>query len=401
MASHDKHLAAALLAHSLLDGGLVEQLTADVMAKVRSKIAAEIGLLKIDSLTRLPGGGATAKGVELDGPEDRVLLDGILNGLEPPAGVVKQINNVDLRAQFDTYLSEKSRSDDAIVGVRRTLGWYMDVTEKAGLPPDSKQAATLFKKWLQERDIIPRTVNIHLGRVSQFLRWATAHGYVSGDPVGAVKLPPNNDKKAQSEQREAVPIAALRSFLGTGAGDVQLDDRAWLPWILAYTGARINEIASLYVDNIQQDKASGVWFIEIDTKYPGQAIKNPESRRRVPIHQHLLDLGLLDHVNALREAGVPRLFKFWSIVRPGKHAGAWLRPLLKHDAHSIRHRVATDLANAGLDEPVVNRLLGHSAFQSMLKTYFKGHEITKLAEAIAVLDYSGRDVAASKAYVCE
>jgi hypothetical protein len=63
-------------------GLLVEQLTSEVMAKVD----AQIGLPKIDSVTRLPDGSATAKGVELDGPEDKALLDSILGGPEPPAG---------------------------------------------------------------------------------------------------------------------------------------------------------------------------------------------------------------------------------------------------------------------------------------------------------------------------
>ena len=75
----------ALVERSLQDGKLgllVEQLTSEVMAKVK----AQIGLLKIDSLTRLPDGSATAKGVELDGPEDKALLDSILGGPEPPAG---------------------------------------------------------------------------------------------------------------------------------------------------------------------------------------------------------------------------------------------------------------------------------------------------------------------------
>jgi hypothetical protein len=51
-----------------------------------AKVDAQIGLPKIDSVTRLPDGSATAKGVELDGPEDKALLDSILGGLEPPAG---------------------------------------------------------------------------------------------------------------------------------------------------------------------------------------------------------------------------------------------------------------------------------------------------------------------------
>jgi len=75
----------ALVERSLQGGKLgllVEQLTSEVIAKVK----AQIELLKIDSLTRLPDGSATAKGVELDGPEDKALLDSILGGLEPPAG---------------------------------------------------------------------------------------------------------------------------------------------------------------------------------------------------------------------------------------------------------------------------------------------------------------------------
>jgi hypothetical protein len=117
--------------------------------------------------------------------------------MEPPPGVVKHVSNVDLRSQIDTYLSERKRSPATVIAIRRTLHWYLDVTEQAGLPPDSKQAATLFKKWLQARGIGVRTLNGHL---------ALAHPGLHDD------LPEQSGQTQQVKQKQLTQVstAALR-----------------------------------------------------------------------------------------------------------------------------------------------------------------------------------------------
>ena len=45
----------------------------------------------------------------------------------------------------------------------------------------------------------------------------------------------------------------------------------------------------------------GVWYFYISDERKNQHIKNPQSQRVVPIHPKLIELGLLDYINRIRE----------------------------------------------------------------------------------------------------
>ena len=71
-----------------------------------------------------------------------------------------------------------------------------------------------------------------------------------------------------------------------------------------FTGARIDEICQLHLDDIR--KEGGVWVFDINQKEE-KKLKNPGSARLVPIHPFLLnDLKILDYVETLRRRGEKR-----------------------------------------------------------------------------------------------
>ena len=69
---------------------------------------------------------------------------------------------------------------------------------------------------------------------------------------------------------------------------------------------RANEICSLYLDNVkelrgnQRDKR---WCFDIiqEEDRPDKRLKNLSSRRIVPIHQTLLELGFVDFLNLIKK----------------------------------------------------------------------------------------------------
>jgi integrase len=67
--------------------------------------------------------------------------------------------------------------------------------------------------------------------------------------------------------------------------------RRWLPWIGAYTGARINELTPLTAANFV--KRDGIWMIRIR----GASAKT-RTYRKVPLHGHLIEQGLLDYAKS-------------------------------------------------------------------------------------------------------
>ena len=144
----------------------------------------------------------------------------------------------------------------------------------------------------------------------------------------------------------------------------------WVPLMLYYTGARAEEICQLYVaDLIQQD---GVWFFRVAELREDQSVKNRSSNRDIPVHPHLLALGLLDYVRTLPADG--RLFPLLQPSGPKQNyhvrLGVWWQRYLREKLnivrvdiqpfHSFRHTFITLLRTAEVREDVQNAITGHS-----------------------------------------
>jgi integrase len=80
----------------------------------------------------------------------------------------------------------------------------------------------------------------------------------------------------------------------------------WAPWIGLYTGARLNEIAQFYLDDIQT--FHGIPGFTISPTRQDQRVKTSSSVRFVPIANPLLAAGFLTYVEEVRAAGHHRLF---------------------------------------------------------------------------------------------
>lgn len=153
----------------------------------------------------------------------------------------------------------------------------------------------------------------------------------------------------------------------------------WLPHVGLFTGARANELCQLNPQcDIRIDKESGIWFFDITSASEGhqeitKVVKNRVSRRRVPIHQTLIELGFLDYVAQLKSAGEKLLFPGFppSVGRAAPKAGEWFVDLLKQTGlrdetpgarlvgmHAFRYTVS----NQGEELGVVNTeaITGHA-----------------------------------------
>lgn len=169
-----------------------------------------------------------------------------------------------------------------------------------------------------------------------------------------------------------------------------------MPVILAYTGARAEEIAQLYVKDIKQDSDnSEQWYFHIQELRDDQSVKTGESRR-VPVCQALIQLGLLDYLNSLPAEG--RLFPMLKANKKAKYHLAVARYLkdafmtldIEHfDAlkplHAFRHRFITE-ARKVMREDVQNAITGHSNAGSTGRNYGIYSELHQAIDKMPVLD---------------
>lgn len=83
------------------------------------------------------------------------------------------------------------------------------------------------------------------------------------------------------------------------------DSAYWVPILLAYTGARREEVAKAIVDDITM--IDDVWVLRIRETETGR-VKTASSVRDVPLAEEVLRLGFLDFVEQRRQTGVAALF---------------------------------------------------------------------------------------------
>lgn len=133
-------------------------------------------------------------------------------------------------------------------------------------------------------------------------------------------------------------------------------------------------------------------------------MKNLVSERRVPVHSHLIELGLIAFLGTAK-GQASRLL----LVRPKRKSGhgtgratvgdavsKWWALLLKHckmegrkNLHSFRHTVVTRLTAAGVSQDMREMLVGHASNTVHGQVYVHRDKmlLTMLKEHLEKLDF--------------
>lgn len=171
----------------------------------------------------------------------------------------------------------------------------------------------------------------------------------------------------------------------------------WLPYLGLYTGARLNELCQLYLEDVKT--IDGIPCIHINESKPDQTLKTFQTERVIPIHSKLIELGFLEYVERQRANGHERLFP--ELVRHKKHGysaapSKWfgrLREQLdlkdgdqKRDFHSFRHSVADHLKQKGVTEALIGGILGHTTGGITINRYGKDFKPSVLKPVIEQIE---------------
>ncbi len=259
------------------------------------------------------------------------------------------------------------------------------------------------------------TIKGHIGRLSEILafgvrkhmlRFNPASDYKRGD--GRFNVPRAQDERHAFTSQELSLIFG-QDWFTTGSGSF---NRAgwttwrphyyWLPLLGLFTGGRINELSQLYLSDILQSEG-GQWYLDfnltgtdkIDEK--DKSLKTINALRVVPLHDRLVQLGLPEYVQALREAGHKRLFpelKRDPVKGYGKPASSWFNERFlgrtlgierngMKTFHSFRHTFLTATERLGTPERVMAQIAGHQRGDTeSWNRYAKDRDANQLAPVV-------------------
>ena len=228
------------------------------------------------------------------------------------------------------------------------------------------------------------SVKDYIQKASSFFEWCVQMELTDINPFKGMKF---KKTRKDNEAKNAYSHQDLIKIFSTDIHSTKNHKHPyyyWLPLLGCFTGARLNELCQLYKEDIYQQ--DGVWIIRLDEKYEGQKLKNTFSRRIIPIHQTLLDLGFINYVKSVNHN---RVFPELKNSRDGfgSAASKWFgRFKLKlgfgkgHDFHSFRHTFATELKNADISPVIAGELLGHAQQNITYDRYGKTINIAKLKQ---------------------
>ena len=255
-----------------------------------------------------------------------------------------------------------------------------------------KDFHSLMKMNIPQQDIIHlTTINKHLGHLSSFMIWCANNGYCNTNPFTGMKIKQKKsprDERDRFTEQELKEMFSKQNYLHYTKVEKDSSYRYWVPLIGIFSGMRCGEICSLYLDNIREisgNQRSKRWCFDIleEPNRPDKRLKTQSSRRIVPIHDTLLDLGFIDFINLLKkDTKRKRVFEELD-YREGTYIRSISRffnnrylPLLgiktnKNGFHSFRHSVIDHLKQLGVEPHFINELVGHSQGNIDLDRYGK------------------------------
>jgi hypothetical protein len=131
-----------------------------------------------------------------------------------------------------------------------------------------------------------------------------------------------------------------------------------------------------------------------------KSLKTASSRRGIPVHKTLLDLGFDDFIALQRAKEEARLFPEFGRAEDD---GSWSKQFSKHfkrfresvgvtrrgvKFHSLRHNVEDALRNADVRKEVRDAIQGHSE-SGVSREYGSGYYLKTLNEAVQRITYDG------------
>jgi integrase len=234
-------------------------------------------------------------------------------------------------------------------------------------------------EWAQkliDEGVTKRTAANYVSKVAQIFEMLIERGELETNPVKGVLVMSLKEKRARKDLGytwEPFELADLkRIFDPQNYRKLKKPHAFWGPLIGLYTGARVAEVAQLFLRDFVV--VEGHPCLRIYPGSDGQSVKNDASKRLVPLHPDLIRLGLLDRVHQMKERGVDRLFpdmRIDSAAGAGNSiskafsyylAGLSIKPRRKNGTigfHSLRKNVIQALQGSKLLEERRRAFVGH------------------------------------------
>lgn len=254
--------------------------------------------------------------------------------------------------------------------VEKTLYEWSRVVKQlvAFLKHDNARALTgddmvRWKEAMLTEGLRPKTIqDAKLAPVRAILQWGVANKKLNSNVADGISL---DTRSKQSEKKRSFTDEEAKIVLVAAMASADPVKR-WVPWIGAYSGARVSEICQLRREDVIE--IEGIWCMKIMPE--AGSVKTAGSERIIPVHPALEDSGFLKFALQKKVGPIfPELppDKFGKRGGNGtKVIGRFVRQLGITDprispSHSWRHRMKTLGRRYGLAKDILEAMTGHGS----------------------------------------
>lgn len=315
---------------------------------------------------------------------------------KPSNALRRHASSPNLMAIFEGYLRERQPSPATIKRWRPVIAHLVEYLGHDEPRRISADDIIGWKEALARQGVSGRTIReVYLASIKVVLAWGVENRKLDANPAAGVSVRvPKRHRPRGPSFTSAEARTILSASLCRDHGKISPEHalaRRWIPWICAYTGARVGEIAQMRGCDIAE--VEGFWVMRIT---PEAGSTKSGQARMVPLHPHLVEQGL---PRIAQKAGEGPIFFDPARGRGGsagnahyrkvgERLAAWVRDLGVDDPHvqpnhGWRHLYKTLARRAGMEPEVRDAIQGHAP-RSVGETYGEW-PVDVLARAVSLL----------------
>ena len=289
-----------------------------------------------------------------------------------PANYVTKADVIDFMGLLPRFPGRKRPAHLNVLPIRALIERFEQECEESDDPPATLSKTTVGEWFAGYRRMFDHGVRAELIERNPF---RGMNYLIRGAP---------SIRRRAFEDQEVRDLFSKPLFQGEGRGA-----NFWLPILSLFHGSRLSELAALPKSAFRQTEA-GDWFFDLTD----QKVKTETSRRLIPLHPKMIELGFLTYVEGLIGEWLFPDLDHENPRGPGhefsKWWGRWTSEVGFDDPalvfHSFRHTWKRRARSSDVKEEIHDVISGHKG-AGVGRTYGSGLDIHDLTQAMARITF--------------